>query len=97
MSNMVHSNSKFDHGAPSPGTEVGLVYCSMFQRVPACSSVLKYAAMCCTVLEGPSLGCYCVAVCCSTGLYVAFGCSVPKCVEICCSDLQCVTGCFGVC
>ena len=63
------------------------------------SSVLQWAAACCSVLQCVSV-CYsvlqCVAVCCSVLQCVAVCCSVLQYVSVCYSVMQCVAVCCSV-
>jgi len=94
MSNIVHSNSKFDHGAPSPGTEVGLVYCSVLQRVAACCSVLQCVVVRCSVLHC-AWGTFArLLLCCSALQHGAACCIWLQCAKVCWNMLQCVAVCY---
>ena len=57
------------------------VYCSVFQGVTVCCSVLQCVAVYCSVFQG-------VTVCCSVLQCVAVCCSVLQGVAVCCSTLQ---------
>ena len=74
-------------------TAVYHVYCSVFECVGVCYSVLQCvaAACCCSVL----LQCV-VVVCCSVLQSVAVCCRVLQSVAVCCSVLQSVAECCRV-